>query len=35
MADDWEGSDLLALFVLDDVPNGVRTPQIAIQKNRY
>jgi hypothetical protein len=33
--DDTEGSDLLALFVLDDIPNEVRTPQIAMQKNQY
>jgi hypothetical protein len=32
MPDDMEGSDLLALFVLDDIPNEVRTLQIAMQE---
>lgn len=32
MADDMEGSDLLALFVLDEIPNEVRTSQITRRK---
>jgi len=28
MSDDMEGGELLALFVLDDIPNEVRIPPI-------
>lgn len=40
MPDDMEGSDLLALFVLDDIPNEVRIdtdhkPKVSVLTSHY